>query len=455
MRAGKEGTTVFGLEFRALRQLALPLMASQVGLMLLGVVETLIVGRAGTTALAAVSLGNVWAMGTVFVAMGVVMGADPLFSQAYGAKDTRLAALTFQRGLILAVFLGLPIAVFWLFTRSTLIFFGQDPGLAGLAQTFVLVQAPTAFCTLIFLIARQYLAGRGVVGPSLWVIFIVNLINIGMTYWMVFGGMGVPALGVLGAGIAGGVVRVLLAGLLLALIFVAGFHRFAWIPWGRHSFDIHPIARIAWLGLPIGLQMGLEVWAFQIATLMAGKQGEISLGAQSIVLNLSSLSFMFPLGIATAASIRVGNFVGAGDGVAARRAAYVALLSGAGVMTFFGGIFFFFRWQLPRVYGAEPAVIALCADVLPIVAAFQILDGTQVVAAGVLRGLGRTRPAAYFNLGGYYFFALPLAYFLGVERGWGLRGIWLGLAGGLLFVAVCLLLLLSRGKTFQVHRLEI
>ena len=439
-------------ELRILVRLALPLMASQVGMMFLGVVETLLMGRAGNTALAAVSLGNAWTYGTILIAMGVVMGADPILSQSHGAGDAKTMALTFQRGLVLSVLLGVPVSLLWLLTRPVLSAFGQDPGLSALASTFVVLQAPTAFGFLVFTISRQYLASRGVVAPSLWVVLIVNVINAGLTWWLVFGGGQLQP--VVGAGLAGATVRLLLPALLLVVIFWGGLHKPAWVSWSRASFDWRKIARIAWIGLPVGLHLGLEVWAFQIATLMAGRLGPVPLGAHAIVLNLASLSFMFPLGISTAASVRVGNLLGAGDEAGARRAARLSLILGAGVMSLFGAAFFLLRWQLPRFYGAEPAVQALCARVLPVAAAFQMLDGTQAVASGILRGLGRTKPAAVFNFCGYYFLALPIAYGFGIGRGWGLRGVWWGLAVGLLFVASGLLVMVLPKRAYQIQRTQ-
>ncbi|MBN2577178.1 MAG: MATE family efflux transporter [Deltaproteobacteria bacterium] len=440
-------------ELRTLVRLALPLMAAQVGMMMLGVAETVIVGRAGTIALGAVSLGNVWTHGTILMAMGVVMGADPILSQAYGAGDARTAALTFQRGLVLSLLLGLPVSGLWLGTRPVLELFGQDAELSRLAAVFVAVQAPTAFGFLVFTIARQYLAGRGVVWPSLWVVLVVNAINAPLTWWLVFGGTGLsPAAG---AGVAGAIVRLLLPGLLLAVIFWTGLHRPAWTPWERASFDWRRIGRIVWLGLPIGLHYGFEVWAFQLATLLAGRLGPVPLGAHAIVLNLATLSFMFPLGISTAAAVRVGNLIGAGDEQGARRAANLSLLLGVGVMACFGAAFFLLRGWLPRLYGAEPAVAELCARVLPIAAAFQMLDGTQVVASGILRGLGRTKPAAVFNLVGYYFLALPLAYLLALHGGLGLEGVWWGLAAGLLVVAAGLLTLVLRRTAYHTGRAQV
>ena len=453
MTHGKRQGNALRGELRILARLALPLMGSQVGMMFLGVVETLIVGHAGTTALGAVSLGNVWAHGTILVAMGVVMGSDPILSQAYGAGDTRTAALTFQRGLVLSLLLGVAVSVLWLWTRPMLGLFGQDPNLTALASTFVVLQVPTAFGFLVFTVTRQYLAGRGVVAPSLWVVLAVNAINAPLTWWLVFGGGGLPA--VVGAGLAGAIVRLLLPALLLGVVFWTGLHRAAWLPWQRSSFDWRRIGRIAWLGLPIGLHFGLEVWAFQLTTLMAGKISSAALAAHAIVFNLASFSFMFPLGISTAASVRVGNLIGAGDAEGARRAAMLSLVLGAGVMSLFGAAFFLLRWQLPLVYGAEPEVVRLCAKILPIAAAFQMLDGTQVVSSGILRGLGRTKPAAAFNLAGYYFLALPLAYFVALPGGLGLTGVWWSLAAGLAFVAAGMLALVLRKSAYQVQRTRV
>jgi len=439
-------------EIRALGKLAAPFVAAQVGMMTLGVVEAIIAGRAGTGVLAAVSLGTAWTHGTGLALMGVMLGADPIISQGYGAGDTRGVALTFQRSLMLSLLLGAFLAVAWLFAEPALRLAGQDPRLAADAGRFVAVQAPTAFCLLVFTVNRQYLAGRGVVAPAFWVTIVVNLINVFVTWWLVFGGAGLPALGILGAGVGGGITRFLMAALLLAATFAFGLHRAAWVPWGREVLRLAPMRHILRLGLPIGLQFGLEVWAFQLATLLAGRLGMVPLGAHTIVLNLASFSFMFPLGISMAASVRVGNLVGAGDLRAARRSALVALASGAGVMSLFALAFYFLRWRLPALYGADPQVTAAAASILPIAAGFQMLDGTQVVASGILRGLGHTRPAAVATFAGYYVLALPLGWLLGLRHGQSLAGLWWGLATGLAVVAVGLVAWILRPGTFAVTR---
>jgi len=187
--------------------------------------------------------------------------------------------------------------------------------------------------------------------------------------------------------------------------------------------------------VPVGVQIALEAWAFSGAALLAGVIGTEALAAHTIVLNMAALSFMMPLGVGLAAVTRVGNLIGARRPDDAQRAAWVALTLGAAVMTASAAVFLAFRHELPRLYTSDLAVAALAAGILPIAAAFQIFDGVQVVACGVLRGMGRTRPAAVFNGISYWLLGIPLGWWLGLRAGWGLAGVWWGLCIGLALVA--------------------
>jgi MATE family multidrug resistance protein len=215
-----------------------------------------------------------------------------------------------------------------------------------------------------------------------------------------------------------------------------------WLAWGASAFDPAALRRIAALGAPVAIQMGLEVGAFSAGTLLAGRLGSVALAAHTIVLNMAALSFMLPLGISQGAVTRVGNLLGRGDGWGARRAAWISIVLGAGVMASSALIFVALRQVLPTLYTPARDVVALAAAILPIAAVFQVFDGVQVVGCGVLRGMGRTRPAAWFNLVGYWLIGLPVGAWFGLSMGWGLAGIWWGLALGLAVVAVSLVLLL-------------
>jgi MATE family multidrug resistance protein len=426
-------------EISTLVRLAVPVVGTQVLAMTMGAVDTIMLGSVGPHALAAAGLGATCIWGTLVVADGLVRGIDPIVAQAHGARDGDSAALGLQRGVVIAVGASFPVGLLWLFTEEFLIATGQDPELAALAQRYVLVQVPSIVCHTVYMALRGYLQGRGIMNPALWVMLFANVVHIFGNWVLIFGHLGAPALGVVGAGIATSLTRALALALLIWMTLGLRLHEGAWRPWSREAFSPAGLRRVFALGLPVGMQVGLEVWAFQIATLMAGRLGVIELAGHQIVLNMASLTFMVPLGIAIGASTRVGNLIGAGLGDQVQRAAWVAFGLGAGAMALFGAVMIGLRDQLPRIYTADPHVIAVCAFLLPIAAAFQVFDGTQVVGCGILRGMGRTRAPALVTLVGYYAIALPFAWWLGLEHGLGLAGIWWGLCLGLVVVASALL----------------
>jgi MATE family multidrug resistance protein len=428
----------FAAEARRLASLAIPVCATQVGSMLLGFVDTILLGRLSVDALAAASLANVWIFGTLMFANGVVFGIDPLITQAHGAGDGRGAARALQQGLVLSLALSVPVALLWAATDRFLILAGQDPDLARGALTFTVVQIPSIPCFLAYSVLRQYLQGRELVRPALWIMLVANVFNAGAAWALIFGKLGLPALGLLGAGIATSLTRLL--SLLGLALWVRAFalHRGAWAPWGPAAWSPAALRRVLAIGIPVAVQISLEIWAFSGAALLAGRLGAEAVAAHTIALNLAALAFMMPLGIAQGAVVRVGNLIGARNLPGAQRAAWVALALGGGVMTLSATAFVVLRNELPRLYTPDASLVAAAAAVLPIAAAFQVFDGTQVVGCGVLRGMGRTRPAAIFNLIGYWVLGLPFGAWLAFRADWGLAGIWWGLATGLAVVAACL-----------------
>jgi MATE family multidrug resistance protein len=425
-------------ELRRLAALALPVAATQVSTMMLGVVDTLMLGRFDVDALAAASLANVWIYGTLQLAIGTLFGLDPIVAQAHGAGDGARAGLALQRGLALALYLSIPIALLWTVTEDFLRAMGQDPALSAAAARYTLLQLPSVPFFLGYFALRQYLQGREIVRPALLVIVVANFLHAFFNWVLIFGHWGVPALGLEGAGIATSATRIASGVGLAACVRAFGLHQGAWVPWTASAWNPRALREVLALGLPVGFQTALEVWAFSGAALLAGRLGAVPLAAHTIVLNLAALAFMLPLGISLAAVTRVGNLIGAQRPDDAQRAAWVALALGAGVMTASAALFVALRGELPRLYTPDAAVVAACAAILPIAAAFQVFDGTQVVGCGVLRGMGRTRPAAVFNLVSYWVLGIPIGGWLGLYAGWGLAGIWWGLAIGLAAVATLL-----------------
>jgi MATE family multidrug resistance protein len=425
-------------EFRALSKLSIPLIAAHLATMLLWVVDLMMIGHVGVEELDAVALGRLWIMGTLIFAMGVVMGVDPLVAQAHGARDEKRLGLTLQRGMVVSLMISIPTAAAWLFTEEFLLLTGQQPALSALAETYVLAQLGGIPFFLLFTVLRQYLIGRGITAPAMWVAFLANGVNVVANWALIFGNLGMPRMGVVGAALATMLTQVFMATVLGAWIFAAHLNRGAWSGWTRTAWRAKGVFEILRFGFPIGVTISLEFWAFLWANLLAGWLGVNALASHTIVINLASIAFMVPMGISFGVVTRVGNLIGEGDPSGAQRAAWVGFALGGGVMSISAAAFVFGRRFLPSLYTSDPAIIATCAALLPIAAAFQLFDGVQVVGGGILRGMGRTRPAAVINLIGYYVLALPAAYWLGFPRGYGLPGMWWGLAFGLAVIATAL-----------------
>lgn len=427
-------------EVRTLLRLSIPVAATQVSIMLMGFVDTVMVGRVSVDAIAAASLANVWIFGTLMFANGVILGIDPIVAQAHGAGLGRTAALAFQRGTVLALLLSVPTAGLFMITERVLVAVGQDPALAATAGDYARVQVPSVPFFLAYTALRQYLQGRELVRPALWVILVANLWNVILNWMLIFGNAGFPALGLVGAGIATTTTRAV--SFLGLAAWVRGFrlHHGAWTPWSREAVRLGAVGGIARLGLPVAVQTSLEIWAFSGAAILAGWLGAVPLAAHTVALNMAALAFMVPFGVAQGTVTRVGNLIGMGRPREAQHAAWIAMALGAGVMTVSATLFVALRHVLPRIYTPDAGVVALCASILPIAAAFQLFDGTQVVGCGVLRGMGRTRPAAWFNLLGYWVLGLPLGAWLAFRVEMGLAGIWWGLCLGLAVVSALLVL---------------
>ncbi len=312
-------------EVRRLGHLAGPAALTQLGYVGLGAVDTAMLGRVGAEELGAAALGNLWSFGTATFAMGILLGMDPLVSQAHGARDVEALGRTLQRALLVAVALSVPVGLSWMGTEAALGLLDLPPRLRVLAARYVQLQLPSLLPFLLFHCLRQYLQGRGIVAPALWVILGANVCNAVANWVLVFGHCGFAAHGLEGAAVATCLTRFVLCLGLVACIVGLRLHRGGWVPWSAQALAWKPLVHLARLGVPVGLQSCFEVWAFQAVTVLAGHLPPHDLAAHVIVLNVSSIAFMVPLGLSAAASTRVGNLLGARHPRAADRTAAVAL----------------------------------------------------------------------------------------------------------------------------------
>lgn len=428
--------TSAGREARTLLRLAFPIALTQVSLMSLGVVDLLMVGRVGVEAVGALALGNLWKVGTLLVGMGVVFGVDPQISQGHGAGNAKAIGLALQRGLVLALGVTVLLAGLWVPAEWVLLQFGQEPEIARIAGQYLGAQIPSLPFFMAWVVLRQYLMGRGIVYPALWISVIANVLNVGLNWVLIFGHLGFEARGAYGSGIATSVLQTFLPLGLLTWIWAKQLHVGAWVPWSRACIELKGLLHVIKVGGPIAFQLAFEMWAFQVIVLWAGWLGADALAAHSFVFNLIALAFMVPLGIALATAARVGNLIGMGRHADAQTTAWVAFGIAGVSMGVPSAVFLIWPGELGWLYTDDVGVVALMASVFPVAASFQLFDGLQVVGGGVLRGMGRTRAAAIFHLVGFYALGVPLAWFLAFERDWGLVGLWWGLSLALFSVAL-------------------
>lgn len=433
-------------ELGPLLRLSIPAVVAQFGQVMLGVVDAAFAGRLSVQALDAATLGNLWQVGTMLPLAGVVMGLGPLVSQAHGAGRAEDVGLALQRALVLASLLSLPVLVCWWYTREGLTLLGQDPMLAAMAGEYVRAQLFSAPSYLLYSALSTYLSSRGIVRIGIVTMLVANLVNAFAAWTLMFGHLGMPALGLRGAALATGMTELSLPCVTAFLIVRYDLHRDGWTPWSRRVFEARGAGRQLSLGIPSGLTLGLEIWAFQLGTILAGRIDPIALGAHSIALNLASLSFMVPLGFSIGASAHVGQLIGAGECERAQRAAHSVLKLLTGYALCAGVVFVIARELLPDLYSPDPNIARAVASVLPIAGAFQLFDSLQAAGSGVLRGMGRPHVVAVFSLIGYFAIGLPLAVYLGLHTPLQLQGIWIGYAAGLCFVATGVVYsVLSRG----------
>jgi len=417
-------------EFKTLLRLAWPVVLAQVGSMAIGLVDTWMVGRLGSRELSAVAIADMWIFSTLILGIGLVMGIDPLVSQAHGAGRHEDARHALHHGMLVALVATPPLAVLWWWTGPILAFAGQDPDLLPLASAYARGQIFSIAPFLLFTAMRQYLQACGCMLPPLLAVVVANVVNAFLNWVLIFGHWGFEARGVRGAAIATGITRcflVLALGLLL--------WRSARLTRG---FVTKGLGRVLRLGRTTAIQLGLEVWGFAVFTSLAGLLRGPAVAAHVIVLKIASFTFMVPLGISVAASTRVGNLLGAQRPADAQRSAWIAIAMGVGAMAICAVCLLLFGRELASVFTSDAAVVALATAIFPIAGAFQLFDGTQVVGGGVLRGMGIPRPAALFNLVGYYLCALPLGYWLGFGLDHGLVGLWWGICAGLGLIALLL-----------------
>jgi MATE family multidrug resistance protein len=433
-------------EFRATLALGWPMVLTNLAQVALTTTDVIVVGHLGADALAAATLGVNLYFGLLMFAIGLVSATSPMMAEAIGRGRhvVREVRRTFRQGLWSALIVSLPAwALLW-HSEALLLALGQEPQLARDAHSFMHELQWGFLPALGFIALRSFVAALERPLAAMVVTVAAILFNILANWALVFGHLGLPALGLRGSGLATTLSNTFLfLGLVAVVALDRQFRRFHlfgrwWRPDGAR------LAALWRLGVPIGATMALEVTLFNAAVFLMGQFGTVAIAAHSIAIQIAAASFMVPLGLGQAATVRVGLAHGAGLRDAVTRAGWAAFALAIAFMATMSVVLLTLSRTLISAFidvgdPANAAVIDTAALFLVWAAIFQIADGAQVVGAGMLRGLQDTRVPMLYAAFGYWGCGMPLSLFFAFYLRLGGVGIWMGLASGLAVVA-CLMM---------------
>lgn len=444
-RVTGHGLAAWIAEGRALGKLAIPLIATQLSQMAIMTTDIVMLGRVDKTALAGAALGNTVFFFCWLIGMGPSAAVSPMIAHILGAKPGDRAGVraVTRMGFWAILMLSLPLVFVLSQAEHILLLLDQQPALAHAAGQFTTMLCYGMPFSLLFLVQRNFVTALGRPRAALIVMVLTIGFNAVGDYTLIFGHFGFPALGLRGSGIATAMsfvfnftVMQIVIQATPSLRIYRVFRRFHRPHWGK-------LSEIFRLGMPIGLTTIFEAMLFNAATLIMGTFGAASVAAHQIATNVPSITFMVPLGIAMAATVRVGLASGARDGEAVRRAGYTALMMTVVFMSVCSLVIALFPRQIASLYfpvgaAGNGQVIALAVTFLHVAAAFQIVDGVQVVMALSLRGLKDARAPMWIAGGCYWLVGFPVCAILGLWLNWRGLGVWIGLASGLTVAAIAM-----------------
>lgn len=419
-------------ELRPMLRLAVPLALAELGWVAEGVVDIVMAGPLGAAAVGAGSLANMLFYPTAIASTGMLLGMDTLVAQSFGAGDRDDCRRTLAAGIWLALVLAPIVVLIGLATPAAMRVAGTNPHVLAQFGPYMRALQWGVPPLLIYAAFRRYLQGMNIVKPITFTLVSANLINIAGNWFFMYH----LDKGLQGSGWATSISRVYMAAMLVIVAMRHGVGLRLPRP------DAARIRRLIALGLPAAGQIGFEGAVFGAVTVMAATFDEVTLAAHSIAVQVIATTFMVPLGISSAAAVRVGQAIGRGDPKGASAAAWAAMILSGIFMGVAGLVFWFAPGVIFRGFIADASVIGAGVVLLRIAAFFELFDGLQITATGALRGMGDTRSPMVVHLIGYWAIGLPVAYLLCFRYGWGAPGIWVGLTAALVLIGSALALTL-------------
>lgn len=419
-------------------KLAYPIVIGQLGIIMMGVVDSLMVGRLGPVPLAAASLGNSLIFLILIIGIGSSVVLSPLIAILLGGNRENECGVYFRQALIVNFSLSVLMLAVILLGVNFIKYLSQPKEVTDSAIVYMQIVGVSSISLMIYQTYKHFIEGFSFMKPAMLITLTANIINAFTNWILIFGEMGFPRLELKGAAWATLISRLFM--MIVIMIYVIYHKRFRHFDLSFHfrNIDFKVINKIIRLGLPSGFQSFFEVGAFSFAVIMIGWIGANELAAHQIAINLASISFMGVLGISQAASIRVGNALGEKNISNIRRAGFTGIILGASLMGFAGIIFIAFHNLLPKLYISDTNVITIASQLIIIAALFQLSDGTQAVGIGILRGLTDVKGPTIITFIAYWVISLPAGYLLGFPLNLGVNGVWIGLLIGLTVSAIFL-----------------
>ncbi len=436
--------------------LALPLILAELGWMAMGIVDTVMVGHLPNSAVAlgAAALGQVLYHTLAFGIGGVLIGLDTVLSQHFGGRRIDDANRALQHGLVLAAALAVILMLLTAALPFGIARLHTDPEVLRLSLPFLNALNWGTPALFLWMVLRRYLQAFNHVRPIAITLVSANLINVGFNWLFIYGhrwhGITIPAYGVTGSGWSTTLSRCYQAALMFAFLVAEQRRNGYGLFQTKWHYEAGRLRELIALGLPVGAQIFVEVAIFAAVTAIVSTFGALPLSGHQIALDCASFTFMVPMAIATATTVRVGQAIGRRDASGARAAGWSGILLGAAFMLTTSAMFLLIPRQIARGFSPDPRVIAATTPILMIVAVFQLFDGLQMTATGALRGAGNTRVGLYVHFCSYWLLGLPIGWWLGFHAKLGAVGLWLGLCAGLILAGIALTFIWHR----TTHRLD-
>ena len=433
-------------ELRAMLTLAWPMVLTNLGQVAMNATDVMMMGRLGANALAAGALGANFFFAPMMFGLGLMLATSPMIAMALGRNRhlVRDIRRTVRQGMWAALAVSVPIWLLLWHVESILLAMGQEPLLAAEAKAYMRTLQWSVFPFYLYIVLRSFMASLERPGWALVIVALTVGFNVLANWCLMFGNLGLPRLGIAGAGMATTLSSLLMfVGLAVVVVRIRPFRRYRLF--GRFWRADWPRFRaLLALGLPIAGLLTLEVAVFNAAALVMGLIDAVSLAAHAIAIQIASITFMVPLGLSQAATVRVGRAYGAGDKRALARAGWTAFGIGTSFMALMALVMVGFPHALIRGFldisdPANAAVVEMAATFLLFAALFQIVDGAQAISGGMLRGLQDTRVPMVYAAFGFWGVGMPLGVTLAFWFGLRGVGVWIGLSAGLTVVAILLL----------------